>query len=271
MSLSIGVLHPGEMGITLATTLQASGHSVWWLAAGRSPATAARAASLQDAQHLEQLLERVQALVSVCPPAAAAQQAAEVHAAGFTGIYVDANAVAPQTATQIAGLFGSNYVDGGIIGPPALNTGSTRLYLSGVRAAEVAAWFSAGPMQAIALASPGVAASTLKMAYAAYTKGHSALLLAVNALADQAGVHDDLLSEWALSQPKLAERSALTAAGTSRKAWRFAGEMEEIAATFAAHNLPSGFHTAAAELYERMAELKDLPPADLQQVLRSLK
>lgn len=40
------------------------------------------------------------------------------------------------------------------------------------------------------------------------------------------------------------------------QAWRFAGEMEEIALTFAEAGLPSGFHQAAAEVYRRLAEFR---------------
>ena len=122
-------------------------------------------------------------------------------------------------------------------------------------------------MQAIAIDGEATAASALKMAYAAYTKGSSALLLAVNALARSAGVWEELQREWEISQPDLPKRSAGSARGTSRKAWRFVGEMHEIAATFEGEGLPGDFHKAAAEVYERMAELKDLPPSDLQAVL----
>jgi hypothetical protein len=108
------------------------------------------------------------------------------------------------------------------------------------------------------------------MAYAAYTKGSSALLLAVNALAESAGIREALVKEWDISQPGLSKRSELTAAGTSRKAWRFVGEMEEIAATFAAAGLPDEFHRGAAALYERMAALKDMPPAELEAVLQQI-
>ena len=115
------------------------------------------------------------------------------------------------------------------------------------------------------------AASALKMCYAAFTKGSSALLLAVRALAESNGVTGELLAEWDISQPGLATRSANTAKSTSPKAWRFAGEMREIAATFRAADLPDGFHQAAADLYARMAALKDSEGgADIDTVLRTI-
>ena len=90
------------------------------------------------------------------------------------------------------------------------------------------------------------AASALKMAYAAWTKGSSALLIAVRALAIREGVDGALHAEWERSQPGLGARSESAVAGNARKAWRFVGEMEEIAATFAAAGLPAGFHEACA-------------------------
>ena len=97
------------------------------------------------------------------------------------------------------------------------------------------------------------------MAYAAYTKGSSALLMAIRALAASEGVDDALLAEWRRSQPDLPKRSEAAARDNARKAWRFVGEMEEIAATFAAAGLPGGFHEAAAVIYERLAGYKDAP------------
>jgi 3-hydroxyisobutyrate dehydrogenase-like beta-hydroxyacid dehydrogenase len=268
--VNIAVLHPGEMGVSVAATLANGGHEVYWIEAGRSSATADRAAPFTALASLDELNGTVDGVVSVCPPGSALAQAQAVEATGYRGLYVDANAVSPSTAAQVADVFGGEYVDGGIIGPPALRAGTTRMYLSGARAGEVAALFDAGPLTAIAFAEERTAASVLKMAYAAYTKGSSALLLLVYALAEQAGVREALNAEWAISQPGLADRSAKTAAGTSRKAWRFVGEMEEIAETFRGFDLPGEFHDGAAALYERMASLKDMPPADLESVIRAI-
>jgi hypothetical protein len=107
------------------------------------------------------------------------------------------------------------------------------------------------------------------MAYAAWTKGTSALLLAVNALAEHEAVGVALDAEWAISQPGLADRSRTTAASVAGKAWRFAGEMDEIAQTFGDADLPDGFHRAAADVYRRLAGFKD-SPADLAAVTDAL-
>jgi len=260
------------MGVTIGAALVASGHQVFWLTEGRSPATAARAgeAGLTGIDSLEQLASDCDGVVSVCPPHAAADVAGMVLKAGLGGVYLDANAVAPATARSIHALLGDRFVDGGIIGPPAKRAGTTRLYLSGSRADEVAGWFTDDVLGVQVIPSDAGAASALKMCYAAYTKGSSALLLAIRALAEAEGVNESLLEEWAISQPDLAPRSEGAARGTAAKAWRFVGEMEEIAATFSARSLPDGFHLAAAEVYRRMSALKDVPDADLDQVLASL-
>ena len=105
---------------------------------------------------------------------------------------------------------------------------------------------------------PG-AASALKMAYAAYTKGTAALLVSIRAMAIRAGVDQALLDEWARSQGDLGARSERAAGETARKAWRFTGEMAEIAATFDDAGLPDGFFRAAGEIYESLAGYKDAP------------
>jgi Domain of unknown function (DUF1932) len=91
----------------------------------------------------------------------------------------------------------------------------------------------------------------VKMAYASWTKGSAALLLAARALARAEGVEEALLAEWGISQPGLAERSAGSARAAAAKGWRWVAEMEEIAETMAAAGLPDGFHHAAAEVYRR--------------------
>lgn len=258
------------MGESLGLALEASAHEVFWCRQGRSAATHARAQTFAALDTLKEVARSCEGCLSVCPPGEALTQARAVAQSGFVGVYVDANAVAPATAAAIAALFPAHYVDGGIVGPPARVPGTTRLYLSGERSAEVAGWFKAGPLEALDLGTGSTRASALKMAYAAYTKGLSALLLNVNALAERTGVRDALLGEWERSQPGLAARSDGTAAATSRKAWRFVGEMAEIAATFRDAGLPDGFHEGAGEVYARMAILKDQPAAELDRVLQAL-
>ena len=273
---NIGVLHPGAMGVSVGQSLLDSGHQVGWVSASRSKQTAERAVSFMVFDSLDDIAGWADALISVCPPHGAIALAERVHATGFTGLYIDANALAPTTSLRIAEIVGLGaYVDGGIIGPPALQPGTTRLYLSGAHAHGVADWFNDGALRAIALpqtdsATTQVAASMLKMTYAAYSKGTSALLLSVNALAQAGGVTDSLHREWALSAPDLLKRSEATAKMISGKAWRFAGEMLEVSETYSSVGLPDAFHAGAAELFERMSDLKYLSPQELESVVSEL-
>ena len=269
--MKIGVLHPGEMGSSIGDCLIQSGHEVFWASSERSQSSRDRAATWQEKSKLSELVEEVDAILSVCPPSEARALANEVLDLRFRGIYVDANAIAPQTASEILNDFGSNYVDGGLIGPPAREKGGTRLYLSGKFAREVGSWFDTSLLEAKVIATEmGVQASSLKMAYAGYTKGSSALLILINAFAELAGVRESLVKEWEMSQPALIKRSEHAAKGTAAKAWRFVGEMEEIAKTMKSSDLPEGFHNGSAELYSLMARFKDAKYPDLNEVLEEI-
>lgn len=271
--MKLGLLHPGAMGVSVGKALQNNGHEVCWLSVGRSDATRRRAdeAGFTRIDNLGELAGTVEGLISVCPPDRAVEQARSVVDTGFNGLYLDANAVAPATARIIHELVGVDFVDGGIIGPPARQPGSTRLYVAGTRASEVVGWLAGSVLDTRLLDGAPGSASALKMCYAAYTKGTSALLLAIRALAEAEGVEAGLLEEWGLSQPSLAARSEGAALGSAPKAWRFVGEMEEIAASFAAQNLPGDFHIGAAEVYRRLDGFKDSEKATLAAVIEALR
>jgi len=265
---TIGLLHPGDMGSVVGACAVTGGSRVLWASEGRSAGTRDRAAAagLEDAGQLAAVVAGSDVVVSVCPPHAALDLARAVVALRFSGLFVDANAVSPATAREIGAVVeagGAVFVDGGLIGPPPRAAGTTRLYLSGREAKRAAALFDGTRLEAIAMSDAPGAASALKMAYAAYTKGVSALLMGVRALAAAEGVDDALLAEWHRSQPDLPKRSESAAGDNARKAWRFVGEMEEITATFEAAGLPGDFHEAAAEIYRRLAIYKDAttPPS----------
>ncbi len=267
MEHSIGLLHPGNMGSSVGASARLNGAEVLWASEGRSDQTRRRAeaAGLSDSGSLDALVHRSQVILGICPPHAAVDLARSVAGRDHAGIYVDANAVSPVTSREVQRIVeaaGASFVDGGIIGPPALSPGTTRLYLSGAEAPNVAALFREGPLDAIVLDGPPGAASALKIAYAAYTKGSAALFIAIRTLAIHEGVDTALLREWRLSLPEMPGVSAEAVRECAPKAWRFRGEMEEIADTFAGAGLPEGFHRAAADIYRRMAGYKDtdIPP-----------
>jgi 3-hydroxyisobutyrate dehydrogenase-like beta-hydroxyacid dehydrogenase len=250
----IGLLHPGEMGSAVGRCLTERRHRVLWASQGRSTQTAARAlaAQLTDAGTVMSLARQADVIVSVCPPHMAVDVARSV--SGFGGVYLDANAISPQTARQVADIVtdqGARYADGGIIGPPPDEPGSTRLYLSGPAAADVRRLFDGTAIETRIAGESPFSASAVKMAYAAWTKGSAALLLAARSLADAEGVADVLMTEWELSQPGLAVRLRAARQAAAAKGWRWTAEMEEIAATMAFAGLPAGFHRAAAEIFAR--------------------
>jgi 3-hydroxyisobutyrate dehydrogenase-like beta-hydroxyacid dehydrogenase len=274
--LKVGILHPGQMGVSLAATAKNSGHDVYWASAGRSRATRGRAEvfELLDAGTLEALCTRCSVIVSVCPPHAAEEVAHQVLATSYRGLYLDANAISPQRAQRIGQAMvaaGVSFVDGGIIGGPAWEPGRTWLYLSGEEAERAAACFAAGPLETSVIGALAGKASALKMCYAAYTKGTTALLCAILATAETLGVRPELEGQWSREGSNFPEQARRRVRGVTSKAWRFEGEMEEISATFAAAGLPGDFHAAAAAVYRRLAHFKgaeDLP--SLEEVLAAL-
>ena len=243
-----------------------------WCSDGRSDATRARAdaAGMQEVGSLDELLARSDVVISVCPPDAAQQLAVDVSAAGFDGTYVDVNAIAPATARSIGDRF-DRFVDGGVVGPPVRAPGTTRLYLSGDLAHEVAALWKDTALETRVVDGGAGAASAVKVCFAAWTKGTAALLLAIRALAAAEHVEDALLAEWATSLPDLDTQSTRAATGNAPKAWRFAGELDEIAKAFDAHDLPDGFATAAADVYRRLAQFKDASNTTLQDVIDAVR
>lgn len=261
----IGLLHPGEMGAAVGQCLTSAGHDVLWASEGRGPETAARAraAGLSDTGTAVEMAERAEVIFSICPPHAALDTAWAVQ--GFDGLFVDANAISPATGREVALMVeegGATYVDGGIIGPPPAKPGGTRLYLSGAQAQAVRELFQDTVLDVVVIEGSTWSASAVKMAYASWTKGTSALLLTARALARAEGVEEALLDEWALSQPSLADRFRGATRAALTKGWRWIAEMEEIAATMASAGLPDGFHQAAAEIFRRSPREALAGPAD---------
>jgi len=274
--LKIGVLHPGAMGESLAATAKNTGHEVYWASAGRSHETRQRAMKhdLQDAMTVENLSGICSVIVSVCPPHAAEAVASQVLASGFKGLYLEGNGMSRDRAKRIGGWMaqvGISFVDGGIIGGPAWEPKTTRLYLAGEDADRAASCFSAGPLETRILGDSIGRASALKMCYAAYSKGTTALLCAVLAAAEGLGIRDELEEHWSWDRSEHLAQAKERVRRASAKAWRFVAEMHEIEMTLGSVGLPGGFHFAAGEIYDRMARFKgetDMPP--LEEVLHSL-
>jgi 3-hydroxyisobutyrate dehydrogenase-like beta-hydroxyacid dehydrogenase len=271
------LFHPGDMGAALGASLVSREFRVLWASQGRSAQTVARAkaAGLEDLETLDRAVADADVILSICPPHGALPLAREVAACGFRGTYVDANAISTETARHIGRVMedrGASFVDGGIIGLPPTAERQASLYLSGVKAPEIAAMFEGTRFNAEVIAGQAGAASALKMCYAAFTKGTTALLASIRALAQHEGVEQPLLESWNRTLPGLLRQSEHVAA-VAPKAWRWSGEMEEIASTFVAAGLPDGFHRAAAEIYRRLDGFKDTAgaPPTMADVIAALQ
>ena len=262
MAKKIGILHPGEMGISIAASATNSGHQVQWASEGRSDKTRSRAEehNLIEVESLSQLCQNSEVILSVCPPHAVEKVANDVVKHGFKGYFLDANAISPQRTAKIDQIMSTNnirFIDGGIIGGPAWTPKQTQLYLSGKDAQVIADCFSSGPLETKIIGDEIGKASALKMCFAAYSKGTTALLAAILATAESLGVRDELYQQWTIDNADFVEQVEGRAKRVTAKAWRFEGEMLEIASTFQEAGLPNGFHQAAADIYHRISGFKN--------------
>lgn len=268
MAFTVAVIAPGMMGSAVASRLTQHGVAVRTLLAGRSDATRARAkaAGMADAS-----LDQIAAcdfVLSIVPPnqalALAEQLAPALRAAVRKPVYVDCNAVSPETVLRIARVIqetGTEFVDGGIIGPPPEpDSSKTRIYLSGPAAQRVAALANHGLSMPIQDGPIG-AASAMKMSYAGITKGFTALGAAMMLAATRAGTADALLAEMQVSQPALLKWLTSQMPKMHSKAYRWVAEMQEIAAFIGEGQPGNGFYLSAAELYETIAADFDGPNA----------
>lgn len=266
---TVGLLHPGQMGAFLGGAVLAAGHEVLWVGASRSGATRARAAAFTEVVDLVELAGRTDIVLSVCPPGAALEVAAALAAAGFSGRYVDANAVSPATMDRVADLLPEvDVIDGAVIGGPSSD--DAVLHLAGPGADAAAHLFDPATLTVRVLDGPFGSASALKACYALTSKAVTAALLTAHAAAETSGVAPELVAEWERTQPGVADRVAGAQRRIGGKAWRFGAEMAEAAAYLRSAGLPDGFSAAAADVFDRLAPLRDTPDADPADVRRLL-
>ena len=263
MKPTIAIMSPGDMGHAVGATLREGGLRVISALGGRSGRTRALAAQAGIAAVADDaaLVREADMLLSILVPAEAVALAERIARAlrttGAAPLYIDCNAIAPQTARQVAEIVqgaGARFVDGGIIGPPPKpGASSTRFYASGRDAAGFARLRDFGLDVRVVGDQPGQA-SALKMCYAALTKGTTALMTELSIAAERLGVSDALRAEFAASQPVLRERMQRAVPEMVPKAHRWVGEMQEIARTFEACGLTPRTFAGAAELYALVAK-----------------
>ncbi|KAB1983413.1 DUF1932 domain-containing protein [Streptomyces triticiradicis] len=272
---TLGILHPGSMGATVAAQARRSGTKVLWCPAGRSASSKERAEryGLTPVHALSELVEQADIILSLCPPAAAQDVARKVAACSYAGIYVDGNAVSPATMANISAIVqrsGATTVDGSVIGSPPSDSKSPRLYLSGPADAlrPVAQLFEGSAVQAHLLSGGIGQASALKLSYSSYQKASRALAAVAYALASDHGVEAELLD---IVEGRTTSYLAETAyfPKVAARSWRWGPEMKETAHALEEVGLPSDLADAAAAVMERWAALKDTS-SDLAVVLQEL-
>ena len=259
---TVGLLSPGDMGHSIGGVLRANGLRVLTHLGGRSERTRvlAHKAGIDDTPSLEALVREADVLLGVLVPSRASEMAqavaAAIEATGADLLYVDCNAIAPQTVRQIGETIaaaGGRFADVGIIGPPPRDGGATRFYASGPGAAEFAAlgdyW-----LDVRVIGDQIGQASGLKMCYAALTKGLTALGTELLLAARLLGIEDVLRAEQRESNPVVLAALERSVPSMPPKAHRWVGEMEEIAACFADLGLTPNILLGAADVYHLVAD-----------------
>ncbi|MEU9083377.1 DUF1932 domain-containing protein [Streptomyces sp. NPDC048357] len=272
---TVGILHPGSMGAAVGACAATNAAAVVWCAAGRSSASAARAAQfgLTAMATLSELLERSDIVLSLCPPAAAEDLARDVARHGFAGVYVEANAISPERAQRIAALLepDATVVDGGVVGSPPVGSKTPTLYLSGAVAAtgRIEALFAGTAVRTAVLGTEIGKASALKLAYASFQKTSRVLVALAVGMAREHGVDQELIevasrrTDSYLSEPEYIAK-------TAARAWRWGPELEEAADALAAAGLPTEMLRAAAATLARWNDAKDAGELTLTDALDRL-
>jgi 3-hydroxyisobutyrate dehydrogenase-like beta-hydroxyacid dehydrogenase len=261
MSITVAIMAQGTMGAGIGKRLNESGAWVRTLLSGRSADSAKRArdAGMAPMEDEKALLDGADFFLSILPPDQAENLAKRLaptlNALAKKPIYVDCNAVSPQTAARIAAAVapsGAEFVDGGIIGGPPRPGYSPAIYASGPAAAETAVLRDWGIDWRV-IDGPIGAASGLKMSYAGITKGTTAIAAAMLLGAARFGCGEALIAELSKSQPEMLKRMRGSIPTMYDKAYRWVGEMEEISDFLGANQPSSDMYAAIARLYEFLA------------------
>jgi 3-hydroxyisobutyrate dehydrogenase-like beta-hydroxyacid dehydrogenase len=270
---TVGIVSPGAMGSAMGDALSRGGARVVTTVTGRSERTArlANRAALELLPDLASVVRHADVVLSIVPPEAAEQAveaiAATAGAEGAHRLVADLNAVSPATARklgEIAASSGCDLVDGSISGPPPWKAGTTRVYLAGARAEDVAALSFEGVQRVVVGPQVG-SASAVKMSTASVYKGSTALLAQALVAAHANGVLEHVLADLRTAAPELVANVERRLATAAAKSGRYVGEMHEIAATQEAAGLTPALFEAMAAVYAALAKtpLASTAPEDV--------
>ena len=271
MADTVAVIAMGEMGSGVARRLHERGATVVTSLKGRSAASAARAekAGAIPVSTDDELVAQAGFILSIVPPgdavALAKRLAPSIKRAARKPVYVDCNAVSPQTADKIGEVLkdtGCTYVDAGIVGPPPSATGRTIFYASGPGAKDFERLAACG-LTVRVLDGPNGAASAMKLSYAGITKGCTAICSAMMLGSTRGGTADALLQELSESQPMLLNWMRGFVSRMPPKAYRWVAEMEEIAQFQEDDPAARDMYLGIARFFEQIAATLEAPkPGD---------
>lgn len=260
MSLTVAIIAPGEMGTAIARGLIAHGVRVLTSLAGRSGASRERAQAdglviVDD----DSLVAQADFFLSIVPPGAAIGLAERLvpalSRADRKPVYIDCNAIAPDTALRIGAILepaNCRYVDAALFGGPTSGKPGVVMYASGPHASELSLLDGLGVAVRVMQGAVG-AASALKLSFAGINKGYTALGALMVSAAARAGCTEELTELLASSQPALLAYIKRFVPAMFPKAWRWEPEMREIAAFLSDDEAGSEIFEAMAEVYARLA------------------
>ncbi|MBN9260601.1 MAG: NAD(P)-dependent oxidoreductase [Hyphomicrobium sp.] len=266
---TVAIIAQGAMGAGTAARLTSNGVDVVTWLEGRSSASRARAekAGMRGVDLAG--IAAADIILSIVPPsdalALAEQLAPTLKASKSKPLYADMNAVSSAKVEQVAAVIaptGCTFSDGGIIGPPPRpDTRNTIYFFSAIPADRVAP-LAKGGLEVKMVNGPVGAASALKMSYAAIGKGLTALASASILMADKYGAKEALLEELQRSQPNILKGVSWSVPDMFVKAYRFVGEMEEIAEQ-SGRKSTAAIYNGIADLYREIAADQDGPKKDV--------
>ncbi len=281
---TVGIVSPGAMGSAVGRVLSAGSARVVATLEHRSTRTAQLAEAIELLPSIDAVVEASHIVLSIVPPGEALAVAGAVaDAAGRTGArptVADLNAIAPSTMGAVAGRLesvGLSAVDGSISGPPPRRAGVTIVYLSGVRAAEIASLPAPGLELRVVGDRIGMA-SAIKMSTGSFYKGETALLAQALRAARANGVLEPVLDDIRRNYPEAVDDAPRMLQSIAAKSGRYVAEMREIAATQREAGLTPDLFEALATVFRQLSETEAArlapeqvdPRASLEDVLAAI-
>jgi len=282
--ITVGIVSPGAMGAAVGRALAAAGTRVVATVEGRSARTRQLAQGIELLPALDDVIAASGIVLSIVPPGAALEVAGTIAAAadrtGARPLVSDLNAIAPATMEAVAARLGGaglSAVDGSISGPPPRVAGTTVIYLSGPRAAQVASLDAPGLELRVVGETIGTA-SAVKMSTASFYKGQTALFAQALRAARANGVLELVLDDIRRHYPDFVDDAPRLLQSLAAKSGRYVAEMNEIAASQDQVGLTPDLFVAFAAVYLELSRTEPAgrspeqadADADLEDVLAAL-